>query len=111
MRYPERMDRPLSDDDRRWLRENNMGDVADRFDREDGSLDEDPEDVEEPEAQPREYSRMTVAELKDMIGLRNKEILAEDPDAAPIPTDGNKSDLIARLKDDDAAVAEAEKNS
>lgn len=98
MRYAEKMDRPLSDDDRRWLKSNNFGDVADQFDREDGVYD----DLEE-----RDYSNMTLKELKAEVDRRNKEILGDDPDATPISTDGNKADLVQRLRDDDVAVAGA----
>lgn len=94
MRYPDKMERPLGDDDRRWLMENNMGHVARQFDEEDGV-----------EIEERDYSDLTASQLKDEIERRNREILAEDPDAQPISTDGKKADLIQRLKDDDAAIA------
>lgn len=107
MRYADKMDRPLSDDDRRWLRENNLGHVADEFDREDGvDQEEDAEPDDSPE--PRDYSKMTVPDLMAEIDRRNGEILADDPDASPIPTDGKKADLIQRLKEDDEAMAASE---
>lgn len=108
MRYADQMDRPLSDDDRRWLYENNFEDVADKFDREDGVGEYDQEEVEEQE-QPRNYSGMTVAELKAEIDARNKEIADQDPPGEPLSTDGKKAALINRLKEDDAAIAEAAK--
>ncbi len=109
MRYADSMDRPLSDDDRRWLTENNFGDVADRFDREDGVGEYEVSETEE-ETPPRvpDYSKMTVPELKAEIGRRNEEILEEDENAEVISVDGNKSDLIDRLKKDDEAVAASE---
>lgn len=109
MRYPDKMDRPLSDDDRRWLNENNMDHVVRQFDAEDGV--EEPDDSEEEvveETQPLNYGRMTVPDLVKEIQRRNEEIMAEDPDATPIPTDGKKADLIGRLEEDDAAVAQRE---
>lgn len=106
MRYPEKMDRPLSDDDRRWLKENNFGHIADQFDREDGVGQEVEDDAEEVET--RSYGQMTVDELKTEIARRNKEILADDPEAETISTDGKKADLIARLKEDDAAMTDTD---
>lgn len=104
MRYAERMDRPLSDDDRRWLKENNFGHVADQFDSQDGAgIYAQIEEVTEP----RDYSKMTVDQLREEITRRNGEILAEDPDAEPMSAEGKKSELILRLKEDDAAIAEA----
>lgn len=106
MRYAEKMDRPLSDDDRLWLRENNFGDVADRFDVEDGVGSAAPDESEDAEeVSPRNYSGMTVPELKAEITRRNTEILAEDPEAKPIPLDGLKADLIAQLERDDELVS------
>lgn len=101
MRYPDRMDRPLSDDDRRWLVENNMGDVAAQFDAEDGVENDDLQSA----AEPVDYSKMTVDELKSEIDRRNVEILEDDPDAEPISQDGKKRDLIKRLQEDDEEVA------
>lgn len=104
MRYPEKMDRPLSDDDRDWLNSNNFGHVVRQFDEEDGLLDE---SDEEPEEKPhRDYSRMTVKQLKAEIEDRNKEILADDPEAETIPTDGSKKELVKRLKADDESIVE-----
>lgn len=106
MRYADKMDRPLSDDDRRWLYENNFGDVADRFDREDG-VGEYEEQEPEPEPEKINYSGMTVPELRAEIESRNREIADQDPPGEPMSTDGEKADLINQLKEDDAAIAEA----
>lgn len=105
MRYPDKMDRPLSDDDRRWLIENNMEHVVRQFDAEDGEVEE--EDRSEV-VEAKSYSRMNADELRAEIDRRNKEIMAEDPDASPISTEGKKAELIARLKEDDEAVAAVE---
>lgn len=109
MRYPNQMDRPLSDDDRRWLWENNRGSVADQFDREDrvGKYAVD-EQAEKQIEEQRDYSKMTVSELQEEISRRNAEIVAEDPEAEQISADGKKAELIQRLRDDDEAVANAE---
>lgn len=107
MRYPDKMDRPLSDDDRRWLRGNNMGTIADRFDAEDGLLDESEEEAEE--VKPRNYSGMTVKQLVAEINDRNEEIRNDDPEAELISTEGKKRDLIDRLKQDDDSIVEEDK--
>lgn len=95
---PDKMKRPLSEHDREWLRNNNMVEVADRFDREDGV----------GVYGKRDYDEMTVEELKTEIERRNDEIVREDPDAEPLSTSGKKAELIQRLKDDDEAVADNE---
>lgn len=107
MRYPDKMDRPLSDDDRRWLRSNNLDDVADRFDREDGVGDYAEDEPEMERQEPLDYTKMTVPDLVAEIERRNAEILGDDDEAEPIPTDGKKADLIQRLREDDEAVAES----
>lgn len=106
MRYPDQMDRPLSDDDRRWLYENNFGDVADHFDREDG-VGEYEEAESEPEPEKVSYSGMTMSELKAEIDDRNRELAEQDPPGEPLSKDGKKADLINRLKEDDAAIEAA----
>lgn len=107
MRHADKMDRPLSDDDRRWLYENNFGEIADQFDREDGVGEYENTQLAEPEPEKPSYSGMTVPELKAEIESRNKEILDQDHPGEPLSVDGKKADLINRLKEDDAAIEAA----
>lgn len=100
---PAKMGRPLSDEDRAWLKWNNRSDLAEQFDREDGVLDGE-QSEEDSEV---DYSTYTVVQLKAEIERRNVEIAGENPDADPLSLEGKKDDLIETLKADDAALAAA----
>ena len=57
------------------------------------------DDSNEGDDAPRDYSKLTIAQLQKEIDSRNEE-LDEDEQ---IDRSGNKADLIARLQEDDEA--------
>lgn len=79
-------------------------DVPD-YDEEDEEGDESEEDDESETESADGYSAMSNEDLKSAIAARNESRVAEGLD--PLSTTGNKKALTARLREDDAALANA----
>jgi hypothetical protein len=113
---------PLSDEDREWLQARSKDTMISALDREyanikhheemiaskEAEADESErelsdEDAEEDDDDP-DYDNWTVAELTSEIEERNQEEGRE----TPIPTQGKKAELVARIREDDAREVAAE---
>lgn len=97
---PHKVPLPLSDAHREWFLNNNaahhlQGVIAMRM------QDEGYSDVD-PSSDAVDYSSWTVADLKAEIERRNSEMGDDDE---PLSTSGKKDELVARLTEDDEALA------